>query len=348
MSSIFKKTSFIFLSLLSFICFPLKSEPTPQNWKDNTIFVFPNAGRGPWLDAINSAEKSINIAAYKLSDPIIVQALQKARERDVAVNLLIEPYTFAHKKSENVKSPIGTLKEMGVNVFNLSPRFNQAHYKMIIVDGKAGLISTGNLDAESFDGIPQDHVPAARDFAVAILNPSILSAMERTFTADIHNTRVVPNDAPLVWGPDQQRSTFLSLVNSAQESIHIYQQDFQDVGIAQAVAGAARANVKVKVLMMPFPFSKKEDKNIPNQTLLTEAGAEVVLNSDLYIHAKILIIDGKVMYLGSGNFYPSAIDQTRELGILLTDPKAIGTVLETFQQDWEKSGPFTPPSASAQ
>lgn len=269
-----------------------------------------------------------------------MEALQKARKRGVAVNLLIEPYTFTHEKSDNVKSPIEQLKEMDVAVFNLSARFNQAHYKMIVVDSKTGLISTGNLDAESFDGIPRDHVPAARDFAVVILNPAILSAMEKTFMADIHNQRIVPNDAPLVWGPDQQRSSFLSLINSAQKSIHIYQQDFQDVGIAQAVAGAARANINVKILMMPFPFSKKEDKNIPNQTLLTEAGAEVRLNSDLYMHAKILITDGKTMYLGSGNFYTPAIDQTRELGILLTDPKAIETVLKTFEQDWERSGPF--------
>lgn len=322
---------------LSFFSEGQCSDLKKLNWKQGEVFVFPKIGRKPWLDAIKGAQNTINIAAYKLSDPIIVDALCEVSKRGVHINLLIQPEPFKNEKSLNIKSPIQTLREAGIQIFTLSARFNQAHYKMITVDNRLGLISTGNLDAESFDGIPDQKIEACRDFAVPILDGATLDAMNTMFLADIKDKRVVPNFPRLVWGPDQQRKAFLEMINGARKSIHIYQQDFQDVGIAEAVAGAARSGVDVRIIMMPFPFNKKEDKNIPNQTLMAEAGVKIGLNTKHYIHAKVLIIDEKEMYIGSGNFYTPSIDQTRELGILVQDSTQIQTVLNVFEEDWKGS-----------
>ena len=88
---------------------------------------------------------------------------------------------------------------------------------------------------------------------------------------------------------------------------------------------------------MPFPFGGDKDANIPNQILMRKAGVDFGLNNKLYIHAKIIIIDNKEMYLGSGNFYAPAIDQTRELGISITNPKQIKIVRDQFEKDWSQS-----------
>lgn len=267
--------------------------------------------------------------------------MKQASDRGVKINILIEPVNFEHSGSSNIKSPIETLKTFA-QVHTLSDRFNQAHSKMIVVDGamadKAfGLISTGNLDTESFDGVLEKKISAARDFAIPILNKEQIAEMLRVFKADIAHKRVVPAISPLVFGPDQQRSTFLTLFNKAQDSIEIYQQSFQDEGMAKACAAAAKENVKVRVLMMPFPFGKDKDANIPNQILMRQAGVDIGLNDKLYIHAKIIIVDGKEMYLGSGNFYEPAIDQTRELGVLMTNSKQIQVVRDQFENDWKES-----------
>lgn len=312
---------------------------TAQDKKEE-IYVFPEAGRAPWLDIINGSQNTLNIAAYKLSDPSIIEALSKACQRGVQINLLIQPEPVKNEQSLNIQSPIEKLKETGIKVFTLSPRFNQAHYKMITADDRMGLISTGNLDAESFDGVSAQKINAARDFSVCVKDAATLHAMNTMFLADIQDKRRVPDFPKLVWGPDQQRSTFLRMINGAQNRIDIYQQDFQDVGIAQAVAGAARAGVNVRIIMMPFPFSKTEDKNIPNQTLMTEAGVKVGLNTQYYIHAKVIIVDGKEMYIGSGNFYTPSLDQTRELGILIHDLEQIQIVADVFEEDWKKSTLF--------
>lgn len=144
----------------------------------------------------------------------------------------------------------------------------------------------------------------------------------------------------LVWGPDQQRNAFLYMINSAEKSIHVYQQDFTDEGITQAVSGAARRGIKVQIIMMPFPFSKKEDKNILNQQMMIKAGAMVGLNTSNYMHSKILIIDGKMMYVGSCNFYTPSLDQPRELGIVTDNHAPIEKVLGVFYRDWNKSTMF--------
>jgi phosphatidylserine/phosphatidylglycerophosphate/cardiolipin synthase-like enzyme len=133
------------------------------------------------------------------------------------------------------------------------------------------------------------------------------------------------------------------MINSARKSIRIYQQDFTDVGIAQAVAGAARAGVIVEVVMMPFPFSKSEDKNIPNQKLIQEAGGKVYLHNYHYMHAKVMIIDGndtdnRLMYIGSCNFFTPSLDQTRELGVLTADAEQINQVNTVFESDLLKVG----------
>jgi phosphatidylserine/phosphatidylglycerophosphate/cardiolipin synthase-like enzyme len=89
--------------------------------------------------------------------------------------------------------------------------------------------------------------------------------------------------------------------------------------------------------MMPFPFSKSEDKNIPNQNLMKDAGVSIGLFEDLYVHAKIIIVDDKVMYVGSGNFYTSSIDQTRELGIIIKNASQIKALKAVFEKDWQHS-----------
>lgn len=309
-----------------------------EDWPEDGIITFPESGRKPWIQAIQSAKKEIKMAAYKLSDPRIVNELIGAREKGVKVDILIQPYTFEHDKSANTKSPIEELKSKGINIHTASPMYNQVHHKLILVDGEWGCLGTGNLDAESFDGDRAVEAAPCRDFLVTITNPDLLNSINTIFQADIERKRIAFPQSQLVWGPEDQRSIFLKMINSAKKSIIVYQQDFQDKGIAEAVAEAARQGVKVEVLMMPYPFSKKEDRNIPNQDLIRQAGGKIYLHTKHYVHAKALIIDaenesGALMYVGSCNFYPESIERNRELGILIKDHGQISKILEKFEED---------------
>jgi cardiolipin synthase A/B len=57
----------------------------------------------------------------------------------------------------------------------------------------------------------------------------------------------------------------------------------------------------------------------------------------LYMHAKIIVVDNKVAYVGSENISVQSLDQNRELGIIVSDPSVLNTLQTTFQYDWGAS-----------
>ncbi len=314
------------------------------------VSVFPEAGHDPFLKVINSAQKTIHMSAYKFTDTRLIGALREAADRGVSVELLAEESKNIYKRpgiseeQQALEDPAQHLNHPKIIIHRTSERFNQSHYKMIAADESTAAISTGNFCPDTFDSTYKE---SYRDFALSTSNPIEIASILKVFLADITDRRVVPDKGNIIWGPTYQRSTFLEMCDGAQKSIWIYQQDMQDVGIAKALAGAARDGIDVRILMNPFPFGKasdpiENDPNIPNQTMMSKHGVKIMLCPKTYrvIHAKIIVVDGVSMYLGSGNLYQGSIDQTRELGIVTTNPNSIETVIKTFDQDWAQGSLF--------
>lgn len=342
MGSTVQKPDFVFFHTLLFLLL-LTGNILPAA---EEVFVFPEAHHGPVVKFIDSARDSIDMSAYKFTDEQVIGALRAAAERGVRVRLIMENKNIYYRPGESTDAtldPAAALVHPNVSIFRTSPRFSQSHYKMILVDSQKVLISTGNFCPSTFAEVHPDN--PYRDFMLETDEPSVVQAVLKGFQADTEDKRVVLDHPHVIWGPDQTRSSFLKLINGAQRSIDVYQQDLTDEGLAKALAGAARADVRVRVLMNPFPFGGEKDPNVPHQTLLSEAGAEVMLCPKIYkvMHAKVVIVDGKEMYLGSCNFYTPSIDQTRELGVVTHHRHSIEPVLRTFEQDWMHGKLFVPP-----
>jgi hypothetical protein len=105
-----------------------------------------------------------------------------------------------------------------------------------------------------------------------------------------------------------------------------------DSAVVNALAAAARRGVNVEVVMTE---SSEWDANF---AILRAAGVGIRIYPDnstsLYIHAKIIIVDGTSALVGSQNFSSASLDDNRELGITLTDPGIISSLSSTFQSDW--------------
>ncbi len=329
----------VLLPMLSAL--PVHAQPVLQQEcipASSALTVFPKDGRSVWINAIEKAARSIYISAYKLTDPLILSALEKAKENTPTLEIycLLETAPFIHEKSGGQLTPFERIKKMGVHIFHLSQE--QVHAKMFLVDNTLGLIGTGNWDEESFDGIPSQRIPPARDFALTITDPILLAQMEQWFFQAIkHPKELFPQPRGetlphLVWG-SEHRPVIMGLIAQAKESIKIYQQDLQDMEVTEALLQARTRGVTVEVMMTPFPFSKTVDKNTSNQHRILKSGGFIYPQNHLYIHAKILLIDGKMMYLGSCNFYPQSLDAGHELGIVTEDPLVIHQISQTFDED---------------
>jgi phosphatidylserine/phosphatidylglycerophosphate/cardiolipin synthase-like enzyme len=57
----------------------------------------------------------------------------------------------------------------------------------------------------------------------------------------------------------------------------------------------------------------------------------------LYMHAKIIVVDGKTAFVGSENISTQSLDRNRELGIIVSDAGVLNTLQSTFQKDWTVS-----------
>lgn len=335
-----------FLRHFSFLCFVVCVSVFAQT--EHYLKIFPDDGRAPYLKLINETHHTLCLTVYALDDPTIIAALKEAVARGVHVRLLYEPKMILHdgKMDGGSGKVMEDLENAGVNVrpFNLS-RAAQLHAKYFLADDGWAMVSSQNLDRESFDGV-QDSVAPARDFAVLAYHPIHIKELQAGFDADWNNT-AFPYDLAgdmLVWGPEGQRDKFLDLINKAHKTLSIYQIDITDVGIYEALLAAIKRGVKVRLLMQPYPFNKDKDYNIPHQTGILKAGGEVRLMHEYYMHAKVVMVDfdyeDGLFYMGSCNFYTPSINENRELGLTLSFKEIYKRLHRTFEADWSKAQPF--------
>lgn len=93
------------------------------------------------LALINSATKSIDIEIYTFSSDEIVSALIKAKNRGVAVRVIMEK-RIAGKQNEET---FAALSQAGIAVHWASEEFKLTHSKFMIIDGTKVLVGSHNL-----------------------------------------------------------------------------------------------------------------------------------------------------------------------------------------------------------
>ena len=110
-----------------------------------------------------------------------------------------------------------------------------------------------------------------------------------------------------------------------------------DQQITDALAAAAKRGVAVRVVMT-FQSSWRSAFQE-----LTAAGAQVhtfAASAPIDIHAKMILVDGDEVFLGSQNFSPTSLNNNRELGIFLNDPAVLASLEKTFFTDFSNSTAF--------
>jgi len=108
--------------------------------------------------------------------------------------------------------------------------------------------------------------------------------------------------------------------------------------IALAITAAARRGVKVRVILdlehATHPISVI---NTRTAKALKEAGCEVKFSfSSTLTHAKMVVIDGEWVVLGSHNFSKSAFTKNEEASILIQDSAICRTYLDWFDSMWAR------------
>ena len=298
------------------------------------VFVEPDDGEQVITNAIGSAQKSIWLEIYILSDRNVIRALEEAANRGLDVRVMLEPHPFGGGTSPS--KTLDTLAASGIKTQFTNPSFSLTHEKGMIIDNTTVYIMTSNFSRSALGGSSGSSGYRNREYGIIDTTQQDVLATEEIFVADWNRSTVQFNDPNLVVSPINSRNDFTTLINSARSTLLIEAEEMIDSDIEQAIANAAQHGVQVEVIL-PVANTSSGDSSSQGIAIIKQSGAQVREDPQLYMHAKIIVVDNKVAFVGSENISAPSLDQNRELGIIVSDPSALNKIQTTFQYDWGAS-----------
>ncbi len=251
-----------------------------------------------FLKAIDSAESSITLYIYSISDVRIIQALQRKKREGVSIKVLYDPSaqkaSFA-KLSESVETlPI---KMRGL-----------MHKKILIIDERSVWIGSANFTTES--------LRLHDNLVVGAVSPELAA----TILADKqHHHFTIGDQMTEFWSfPESAKEgldRLITLINEATLSIRVGMFTWTHPDITQAVIEAAQRGVKVEVVVDRAQTNGVNKKAV---AALLASPIEVRVNrgNELF-HHKFAIIDDTILVNGSANWTRSAFGRNGDCFLIL-------------------------------
>ena len=294
--------------------------PTPAVPPGLSLAVEPHAGLTPIYDFMSSARKSLDMTMYELSDTTAERILIADHQEGVRVRVLLD---HAYSGASVNQAAYSTLSSAGVPVA-WSNDTEIFHQKTITVDGAESAIMTGNLTSQYY--------ATTRDFVVMDSQPADVAAIESVFATDWPGAPPSPGPPAidLVWSPGSEPQ-LTALISSAARTVIVENEEMDSTPIEVALESDARRGVDVTVVM-----TADSEWNSAFSELVS-AGVHVALYPDtaaaLYIHAKVIDVDGARAFVGSENFSTASLDYNRELGMITSSVGVLGPLNTTLSSD---------------
>ncbi len=290
-----------------------------------TLVTEPDQGLTAIYNLIQSANTTLDMTMYELTDTQAEQLLVEAAASGVAVRVILDQNL---EKSSNT-SAYNYLASHGVQVHWANPEYSATHQKTITVDGATSAIMTLNLTSQYYS--------TSRDFAVIEDDPNDVAAIEATFAADFQNSAITPPDGDdLVWSPTNSQCRHSERHQSAQHSLSVENEEMGYANVVNALISAAARGVAVKVVMTNTGNDYASEFN-----QLAAAGVQVstyAADASLYVHAKVILADygtaSAQVFLGSENFSSASLTKNRELGLTLTNPAIMQSIDTALTSDF--------------
>ena len=268
-----------------------------------TAFAAPDCSSAVLADLVASAQRSILLNAYELTDPVLGEALVAARARGVAVSVLVEGGPVGGIPSGEW-AVLARLLDAGIPVHRIESgetahaRYRFNHAKYLVVDDRWTMVTTENWKPAAF---PPAGRQGNRGWGVVLDDPRLAAYFREVFAADLGGGDVGPiatlrpgavetpsgqsfsprftpspfRDATVttVLAPDTADQV-TALVASARESVLIEQAYITNESgtrlqrYLDAAVDASRRGVRVRVLLDSAWFNTEEEADNDEQVAL--------------------------------------------------------------------------------
>lgn len=292
---------------------PPRTTPPPADTATDpiTLAIEPDTGPQAVLDLIAATRTSLWMEMYLLTDARAIAAIADRAAAGCDVRVILEPAPYQAAGAN--QGAFQALAEAGADVRWAVSRFSYTHAKTFTVDHARLAVLTLNLTA--------DGLSANREYAAIDDDPADVTAAEAIFAADALGAATGSPGGRLVTSPETSRPALLALIDDARQDLALETEELTDGAMVDALLGARTRGVAV-TLGWPGPAT---GAGTPF-TRLAAAGATVRAVSAPPIHGKVVVADGRTLYLGSVNLSPTSLDDNREMGLLLQQPDAAARV----------------------
>jgi phosphatidylserine/phosphatidylglycerophosphate/cardiolipin synthase-like enzyme len=267
--------------------------------RSERLVLDPAYRREAVLDVIRGARRELVLSVFRCDDFKVLDELASAVQRKVRVRALLTPHA---KNWDRRLQDLGVfLESMGAEVHRYAGSHSKYHAKYIVADAGPALVASLNFTRKCFQ--------QTCDFILITHDPKIVSDLVRLFEQDCHSP-----DSPLpagfsdslIVGPDTARTGFLKMLGAARRTIRIIDHRVNDPAVVALLRDRQAAGVSVQVL-----------------------GLGAI--SGQLSHGKMLLIDEDVAAIGSISLFPSALNERREVAVLVRESSNVDKLRSFFE-----------------
>lgn len=328
-------------------------------------------------DFISSATSSVDIEIYEMSDLGVREALRRALKNKIRVRIIKEPRPvgqkcdpFAARASRDnpdcvdQKKLFKEIQQAGGKTvpFNKEQLCGQVrksgpcfqHGKMVLVDGRQALLSTGNFNSSNLCNLEARPSKCNRDFSYITADPEVVTQLGRIFEKDLAGKRYALADV-LSKGTLKRKLTvspfsfapLKEFMRTAQRKIQIQNQYIRDPDfVAELIYLASKVQVEIQLSDICNYGSVSEKLAYESDKMfraLEDAGVKIkmfhkrhrIRGKPGYLHSKAIVVDGERAWVGSVNLSSASLNQNREFGIFFNQPSRAQAFSEFLTEDFE-------------
>ncbi len=306
------------------------------------------------IQAIDEATKSISLGTYIFGNDsvgrLFLDALKRAASRNVEVRVLIDDIGARYSWPTMIR----VLHRAGITCATFMPptipwRFQytnlRTHRKTLIADGKVGF--TGGINIREGNYLASRPRHPVRDLHVRVEGP-VVSQIQKVFADDwsfctgevLEGDAWFPEIAPrgdvlargIPDGPDEHFESFhnalLGAVACAESSIRVVTPYFlPDASLITALNVAALRGIVVDIAL-PGTNNIRLIQWASTSLLwqVVERGCRVWISPPPFDHAKMMVVDDLVSFVGSSNWDPRSLRLNIEFNLECYDRTLAATL----------------------
>lgn len=279
---------------------------------------------------IDGARTSVGIEVYEFGRRDLIQAVEAAHQRGVAVTVIDDPSEISSAATAI------QLRSQGVDVVDYPVRKLMIdHVKLLVVDAAVAVVGGINWGVKS---------AANHDYDAEVRGP-IVTNLDRVFMRDVvtcGRTATVPPPVPdpavivaATLPATEIRPLALDVINGARASLDLELFVITDTGIVRALEAARARGVALHILLDP-----SQPSSDPSIQALRSAGVDVRLyrSRGELLHAKAIVADATRVLFGSANWSGGGFARNHELDIeIVESPRIALAMLAQMRVNWDAS-----------